>query len=577
VESIVPDVFLSYNREDQAVARRFAEAFEREGLNVWWDVTLRSGEAYDQVTERALRDARAVVVLWSRKSVESRWVRAEATLADRQHTLVPAMIEPCERPIMFELTQTADLCHWQGDLRDPAWQQFLADVRQFVERRAAYTRVPEARQYHVQATAAAPVAKPNASPERTTGADAKRDHRPSLAILPFTNRSRDPEDEVFADGMVEDLISALSLDRSLRVLARSATELLRGQTGDLEAIGRRLAVRYLLEGNVRRVGASLRVTAQLVEAESGAILWSQRFDRPLAELADLQEALTTEVAAHLGVRVQQAEVERALRKPDNLSAWEAVMRASAAGPTRTRMAKILDELRNAVAIEPDYALAHAYLAFNVASFNWFWKGGRDAAAIQEANLHADCALALDPRDPLVVSEASQALCMCGRWDEGLRWAERAVALNPNCAASHSSMIASTMYFGRHEELLRHLDAYQELAPNDSWASVRQLQRGGAHYMAGRYDEALRACQQSLLLDPNQIFALKDAVVYLEKLGRRPEARDYVRRLRAVDPDGTLDLWEARHTASLLRPEVAAEMFDAFKRVWLDTPVEPASA
>src|SRR3984885_15522233 len=112
--SHLPDIFLSYSRDDQATARRFAEGFEREGLSVWWDVTLNPGEAYDQVTEKALRTAKAVVVLWSKRSVDSRWVRAEATLADRQKTLVPAMIEPCERPIMFELTQTADLSRRGG-------------------------------------------------------------------------------------------------------------------------------------------------------------------------------------------------------------------------------------------------------------------------------------------------------------------------------------------------------------------------------------------------------------------------------------------------------------------------------
>src|SRR5262245_11867638 len=115
------DVFLSYNREDQTTARRFAEAFEAHSLSVWWDVTLRPGEAYDEVTEKALRTARAVVVLWSKKSVESRWVRAEATLAQRNGTFVPVMIEPCERPIMFELTQSAELFDWHGDVADKRW------------------------------------------------------------------------------------------------------------------------------------------------------------------------------------------------------------------------------------------------------------------------------------------------------------------------------------------------------------------------------------------------------------------------------------------------------------------------
>ncbi|OYW87068.1 MAG: hypothetical protein B7Z22_05305 [Hyphomonas sp. 32-62-5] len=131
-----PDIFLSYNREDQSRAKLFAEGFEREGFKVWWDVGLTPGEAYDEVTETALRTAKAVVVLWSKKSVASRWVRAEATLADRNKTLVPCMIEPCERPIMFELTQSADLIGWEGDRSDVRWQEFVADIRRAAEQAA---------------------------------------------------------------------------------------------------------------------------------------------------------------------------------------------------------------------------------------------------------------------------------------------------------------------------------------------------------------------------------------------------------------------------------------------------------
>ena len=123
----MPDVFLSYNCGDQVVARRFAEGFEADGLTVWWDAALTPGEAYDKVTENALRTAKAVVVLWSKRSVESRWVRAEATLADRNGTLLPAMIEACERPIMFELVQTSDLSKWTGGASDAVWRDFGAE------------------------------------------------------------------------------------------------------------------------------------------------------------------------------------------------------------------------------------------------------------------------------------------------------------------------------------------------------------------------------------------------------------------------------------------------------------------
>ena len=137
----MPEIFLSYNREDAAVAKFFADAFAREGLEVWWDQTLRSGEAYDEVTEHALHSAGAVVVLWSPRSVVSRWVRAEATVADQNKTLMPVTIEACRRPVMFELTQTADLSHWRGKAEDPAWQAFVGDVRRMLERKA---RTPDA-------------------------------------------------------------------------------------------------------------------------------------------------------------------------------------------------------------------------------------------------------------------------------------------------------------------------------------------------------------------------------------------------------------------------------------------------
>ena len=129
-----PDIFLSYNRDDAAVAQTYRDALAREGFVVWWDATLRSGEAYDKVTEAALRGAKTVVVLWSPRSVDSRWVRAEATIADRNGTLMLETIGPCERPVMFELTQTADLSHWRGDADDKLWRAFLGDVRRMVER-----------------------------------------------------------------------------------------------------------------------------------------------------------------------------------------------------------------------------------------------------------------------------------------------------------------------------------------------------------------------------------------------------------------------------------------------------------
>jgi pSer/pThr/pTyr-binding forkhead associated (FHA) protein len=127
------DIFLSYARQDRATARTFAESLVGEGFSVWWDASLHSGETFDEVIERNLRDAKAVVVLWSPRSVASRWVRAEATLADRRNKLVPAIIEACDRPIVFELTHTAELSDWHGDTSDVRWLQFVKDLHRMID------------------------------------------------------------------------------------------------------------------------------------------------------------------------------------------------------------------------------------------------------------------------------------------------------------------------------------------------------------------------------------------------------------------------------------------------------------
>src|SRR6202050_1669175 len=280
----LPDIFLSYSRDDQATARLFAESFEREGFSIWWDVTLNAGEAYDQVSEKALREAKAVVVLWSKKSVESRWVRAEATTADRNKTLVPAMIEECLRPIMFELTHTADLSHWAGDANDKAWLSYVAGVRRFVERGAPGLGLPA--EDH-----------PSISPVReasgTPGSAMER--LPSIAVLPFSNLSGDKEQEYFSDGLAEEIINALAQIAGLKVIARTSAFAFKGQNTDIRRIAETLGVANILEGSVRRSGNRIRVTAQLITATDGTHQWSERYDRELADVFAVQDEIATAI------------------------------------------------------------------------------------------------------------------------------------------------------------------------------------------------------------------------------------------------------------------------------------------
>ena len=155
------DVFLSYSSADREAARRFAERLGEEGLTVWWDAALRAGETFDEVIENALKAAKSVIVLWSPRSVTSRWVRAEATLADRRNKLVPVIIEPCDRPIIFELTHTTDLSNWDGSTSDPAWRNMIKDLGRLVELPSLRTpaKVVSAKPAPVAAEAPRPMAK----------------------------------------------------------------------------------------------------------------------------------------------------------------------------------------------------------------------------------------------------------------------------------------------------------------------------------------------------------------------------------------------------------------------------------
>jgi len=342
----MPDIFLSYNREDQATARLFAEALGHAGFDVWWDATLRSGEAYDEVTEKALRDAKAVVVLWSKKSVVSRWVRAEATLADRNRTLVPVMIEPCDRPIMFELTQTAELFNWQGNAADRVWVAFLSDVRRFVEGK------PVSRTAAQAPTSTTAQVQTLASPART-----------SIVVLPFANMSGDPEQEYFSDGISEDIITDLSKVSALSVISRNSAFAFKGKHVDLPQVARQLQVTHVLEGSVRKAGNRVRITAQLIDGATNNHIWAERYDRELSDVFALQDEISQAIVAALKLKLFPAE-KKAIeeRGTKSLEAYDKYLRAQAMLHGGGISDAAVSLYREALALDPDFMEARAGLA-----------------------------------------------------------------------------------------------------------------------------------------------------------------------------------------------------------------------
>ncbi len=369
----MPDVFLSYCREDQAIARRFAEGLEREGFSVWWDQSLSAGETFDKVTERALKDARAVVVLWSRRSVESRWVRSEATQADRFGTLVPVTIEPCDRPIMFELTHTADLSHWNGEPGDPQWRSFVEGLRKSaVGGSAAVSNTAIDRASASQPPARAALRRPATWAALAVAAvaiaagllwylrdrqagPASADVDRSIAVLPFENFSSDAEQDHFADGLTEEILNSLARIPDLQVTARTSAFAFKGKAEDIKAAGKTLGVAHVLEGSVRRSGDQLRITAQLIRTDTGFHLWSETYDRRLTDIFTIQDEIARAVAAALQVKlgVGIGQQPGMTRNVDAYQAWLAARGVTYTGAQSMR--RYIELMQQAAALDPSFA------------------------------------------------------------------------------------------------------------------------------------------------------------------------------------------------------------------------------
>ncbi len=468
-----PDIFLSYNREDQATAKRFADAFAAEGLNVWWDTALRSGEAYDEVTEAALRGAKAVVVLWSPRSVVSRWVRAEATIADRCKTLVPVTIEPCERPIMFELTQTAELSHWTGDAGDRAWQGFLNDVRGFVgKERAVLAPMP---------SLAAVAAKSAPAPETL------------LAVLPFDNLSSDTEMEFFSDGVSEDILGRIMRGSKLRVIGRTSSFQFRGS--DKPKAAAALSASHVLDGSIRRAGTKVRIAAHLTEAASQTTLWSDKYDRDLEDIFAVQDEISEAIADALDaaffpaktVKIDPLAYDLYLRgkdfdpnpernreniglleaavklAPESADAWGALamqrLQARVLAPWSGRPpldAVITDNIRRCQTLDPDNVHAVSAEWFQINPFGDFLSQHAVAQRLAKVGHNS----------PDALGWIAHQLESAGRTNEAVVSAGRGTALDPLSRAANS-MYAQTLWrSGQYDKGRAELERIAEIWPDN---------------------------------------------------------------------------------------------------------------
>lgn len=405
--------------------------------------------------------------------------------------------------------------------------------------------------------------------ELETGSAGQRGDAPSLAVLPFASRSGEAEDEAFALGMAEDLIEALAQGVNVRVLASSATLRQRDASiEDLQTAGRRLGVRYFLEGQVKRLGDRLRVSAQLVEAASSEIAWSQRFERPLAEFAALQGDLVSEVAASLGATIYKLEMDRALRKPANLTAWECVARAMAANREygAEPLGRAIAESQRAMEIAPDYGLAQAIYALTV-SGAYFSISLNDPAQENELQKHIDRAFALDPEHAGVLAAIAASSAYLGRPGDGVQRALKAIRLRPGHGLAHYAAGITSLLLGREEEATLHLDNFLQVEPDSHLHYITHAWRGIGHSRLGRFDAARSDFANSLSLFPGNFIAKLILTVIDHADGNHEAAARHLAEAIGLEPGATLELYQTRIGRFFAGSPMRDAMRDSLAGLW----------
>lgn len=360
-----------------------------------------------------------------------------------------------------------------------------------------------------------------AGPGRAAGAA-------SIAVLPFANMSSDPDQEYFADGMVEDITTALSRFRRLFVIARNSAFVYKGQPVDVRKVARELGVRYLLEGSVRRAGSRVRLTAQLIDAATGGHLWAERFDGELADIFELQDRITEKVVGAIEPQLLRAEVERARHKPTgNMEAYDYFLRAlplvHAMRPHDN--AQALDLLRDTMRLDPHFVPAAAYAAWCYEQrVGRQWTSDPDADANEAIRL-AKMALRSDSEDENAVAIAGFSLIRLGRdYDRGIQALQRATELNPNNAFVAMNAGWGQVFAGDLDKALANFERARELSPLDPTAFYVLTGLGMAHALQGRYEEAVALASASAALYEDWDATCGVLVAANALLGRLDEAR-----------------------------------------------------
>jgi TolB-like protein/Flp pilus assembly protein TadD len=363
--------------------------------------------------------------------------------------------------------------------------------------------------------------------------------KPSVAILPFANISGEAEQKYFSDGITEDLITELSKFHSLFVISRNSAFAFKGQSISVTEISRKLRVRYIVEGSVRRAANRLRITAQLIDAVDDAHLWAERYDRQLADIFDVQDEVVHAIVTAIEPKLLSSERNRALRRPpENLDAWGSYQR----GLWHTFQYKPEDRERalaffhRAIELDPSFASAYAGLAYALYVYIILGVSPNRQEDIDRAFEASKTAVRLDERDPFGWAALTRAHMLRVEHEAAIAAADTAIALNPNFALAHFGRAHALWHAGRPGEAVESHNGAMRLSPLDPMMWAYLASKAIALVLLGQFEEAIVLSQRSQRQATSAIFSHLAEISALGHLGRSEEARDAIRRARQTKPD-----------------------------------------
>ncbi|MDP6427388.1 MAG: adenylate/guanylate cyclase domain-containing protein [Rhodospirillales bacterium] len=365
--------------------------------------------------------------------------------------------------------------------------------------------------------------------------------RPAIAVLPFANMSGDPEQEYFADGIAEDILTRLAMWRWLPVIARNSSFVYKGQAVDVKTVGADLGARYVLEGSVRKSGDRARITGQLIDADTGHHVWADRYDRVLGDIFDVQDEITDAIAAALEPAVGRAEMERTRRKnPNDLDAWDLSQRGGWHFNqfTKEGFAAAIPLFEQAAALDPTFVqplVGIAAVRIIEALLTW---ADNPPAALAEAHRMAEAAMAIDDLDPWSHGIMAYSLSYMDQSENAVVAARRAIELNPSFTLAHHALGVAHMFNGDAMDAVAAVETALRISPNDMWTPMWLGTLSASYNLAHDYKTALEIAKRGLQKAPKYPILLRCLANALGQLGRTGEAAEALARFLEVSPDYT---------------------------------------